>query len=89
MEVPVIELAVPCVHMNGDRKETLLERLEIAYAAVGEAQDALRECAPNGRNAYPIPGLMEKLTAQHVARQHFLQAVRDSLEAEAIALQDL
>ena len=82
-----IDIAVPCVHMNGDRRETLLTNLETAYTAVTDAMDAIRKCAPNGRNAYPIPGLMQRLEAQHRQRQEYLQAVTDSLEAEAVALQ--
>lgn len=86
--IPKIELAVPFVHMNGDRRETLLTNLENAYTAVMAAMDAMRQCAPNGRNAYPQPGLMQRLEAQHRTRQEYLQAVADSLEAEAIALQE-
>jgi tRNA isopentenyl-2-thiomethyl-A-37 hydroxylase MiaE len=77
---------VPVVHMNGDRRETLLDNLECAYMAVRTAMDALRQCTPNGRNAYPVPGLMVKLEAQHRERQEHLMAVYKSLEAEAIAL---
>lgn len=86
--VPKIELAVPFVHLNGDRRETLLTNLENAYTAVMAAMDAMRQCSPNGRNAYPVDGLMQRLEAQHRTRQEYLQAVADSLEAEAIALQE-
>ena len=88
MKTPQIPLAVPYVHLNGDRAETLLDRIEAAYGAVSTALDTLRECRPNGRNAYPVDGLMEKLEAQHQARQEHLQAVLDSLEAEATALNE-
>ena len=84
---PKIDLAVPFVHANGDRRETLLDNLENAYTAVTTAMDAIRQCTPNGRNAYPVDGLMQRLEAQHRQRQEYLQAVADSLEAEAIALQ--
>ena len=86
MTTPKIELATPFVHINGDRRETLLDRLETAYSAVNAAMDALRHCAPNGRNAYPVDGLMERLQAQHRQRQECLQAVLDSIEAEAKSL---
>jgi len=86
--IPKIELAVPFVHVNGDRRETLLNNLEAAYAAVNAAMDAMRQCAPNGRNAYPVDGLMQRLEAQHRSRQEYLQVVADSLEAEAIAIQE-
>lgn len=86
--IPKIELAVPFVHLNGDRRETLLNNLENAYTAVMAAMDAMRQCSPNGRNAYCVDGLMRRLEAQHRTRQEYLQAVADSLEAEAIALQE-
>jgi hypothetical protein len=81
-----IELVVPFVHANGDRRDTLLERLEAAYHAVTDSMDLLRQCAPNGRDAYPVDGLMQRLEAQHRQRQEYLKAVADSLEAESIEL---
>lgn len=85
--IPKIEIAVPYVHSNGDRRETLTDNLETAYIAVTAAMDAVRKCSPNARNAYPQPGLMQRLEAQHRTRQEYLQAVANSLEAEAVALQ--
>jgi hypothetical protein len=81
-----IDLAVPIIHPNGDRRETLMKNLEATYEAVQTAMLALRQCAPNGRNAYPVQGLMQRLERQHRQRQECLQAVLDSLEAEAGAL---
>ena len=86
MTTPKIELATPFVHSNGDRRETLLDRLESAYSAVNAAMDALRQCAPNGRNAYPVDGLMQRLERQHRQRQEYLSAVLESIEAEANSL---
>lgn len=77
---------VPFIHMNGTSRERLLEALEEAYCAVREAMDKLRECAPNGRDYYPAPGRMEQAVAQHRGRQEHLQAVYDSIEAEAHAI---
>ena len=84
--IPTIDLAVPIVHLNGDRRETLTDNLETAYHCVQTAMDAMRQCAPNGRNAYLVDGLMQRLEEQHRQRQEYLQAVADSLEAEAVAL---
>ena len=82
------EIITPIIHMNGDRKETLLANLEAAYDAVQSAIDALRQCSPNGRNYYPELGRLQKAEAQHLERMKHLYAVRESLEAEAIAIDE-
>ena len=81
--VSLADIVLPVLHPNGDRPETLLDNLETAYAAVRAAMDALRQCAPNGRNFYPVPGRMQQAEAQHRARQEHLMAVLTSLGAEA------
>ena len=79
-------IVTPIIHPNGDRRETLMARLEAAMDAVSAAMDTLRACAPNGRNFYPEAGRMTQADAQHRARQAHLQAVYDSLEQEAIQI---
>ena len=83
-----IDVAIPCVHLNGDRAEVLIDRLEKAWYAVEGAKYVMRECAPNGRDAYPVDGLMQRLEAQHRQRQECLQAVLDSLAAEIQGIQE-
>ena len=80
------EIVVPIIHLNGDRKEVLLERLERAYDALQAAYALLKDCAPNGRNYYPAPGLMERAIAQHLERQRHLDAVLESIDQELGAL---
>lgn len=82
------DVVIPCIHLNGDRKATLVGNLEAAYDAVRAAEEALRECSPNARNYYPDPGRMELALTQHRARQEHLHAVLASLEAEVIGIQD-
>ena len=82
-----MQIITPIIHMNGDRREVLMERLEQAYDAVGMAMDVLQQCAPNGRNFFPESGRMQRAEAQHRERQAHLQAVYTSLEAEAIQIQ--
>lgn len=83
-QIPVV---VPIIHMNGDNLRTLVVALENAFDAVRDAIEALRQTAPNGRNFYPQPGLMDEAIAQHDTRMRRLREVCDSLEAEAIAIQ--
>jgi hypothetical protein len=82
-ELPIV---TPIIHLNGDRKETLIENLERCYCAVSDAIEALRRCAGNGRNFYPEPGRLERYEAQHMLRMEHLMAVYRSIEAEAIAI---
>ena len=82
------EIIAPIIHLNGDRRETLMTQLEQAYTAVRAAMDALRQCAGNRRNFYPESGRWEAYRAQHHDRWQKLQAVRTSLLAEAKALQE-
>ncbi len=67
-------------------RETLVGNLSELYTALREADRALCQCGPNGRNFYPVPGLMEKAVAQHRRRQATLAALIAEIEAEAIAL---
>ena len=83
----IIPVVVPIIHMNGDNPRTLVVALEDTFDAVSHAIEALRQTAPNGRNFYPQPGLMDEAIAQHNTRMRRLQEVRDSLEAEAMAIQ--
>jgi hypothetical protein len=83
-----VNIVTPIIHLNGDRRETLLDNLERAFRAVRAAMDALRQCAPNGRNYYPEPGRLQRAERQHRERQEHLQAVYQSLEAEAIQIDD-
>lgn len=82
------QIITPIIHLNGDRRETLLANIEHAYEAVQNAIEALQRCAPNGRNFYPVPGRFEKAEAQHWTRMEHLGSVLTSLKAEAIQIQD-
>ena len=83
------EIVCPIIHMNGDRAHTLVNALEAAYDAVRLAVDLTLDCAPNGRNYYPDPGRFERAMAQHVERLTHLNAVLQTLEDEAAAIQRL
>ena len=81
------DIITPIIHLNGDRKATLVNALETAYDALSAAERALCACAPNGRNYYPDPGRYEKAERQHVARLAHLAALLASLEGEMNAIQ--
>jgi hypothetical protein len=80
------EVVSPVIHLNGTSKDRLLESLSDAYHALSIAYEKLRECAPNGRDYYPQPGLMEKAVEQHRQRQQHIQDVLTSIELECAAI---
>lgn len=80
---------LPIIHLNGDSKEALMSQRCDALLAIQEAMDSLRGMAPNGRNYYPVDGLMEKAQAQQRRRAAVLQALYDEIEAEALSLDGL
>jgi hypothetical protein len=72
----------PIIHPNGDSKATVVARLAIAYRSLQAAAEAVRRCAPHGRNFEPEPGRHARYHAQHLARLHHLDAVMASVLAE-------
>lgn len=76
------KLLAPCIHMNGTGKQDLMGALENAYSKIGEAQDALRLCAPNGRDYYVIGDSAYYIARdEHRNRMLALEAVRIEIEA--------
>ena len=80
-------IITPIIHLNGSGKRALLDQLCTANRSVHNAMDALRQASPNGRDYYPDPGRLQKAEAQYRARMEHLEAVADSLIAEAEAIQ--
>lgn len=81
-------LVVPIVHLNGTSANSLVEDRLKAYAAIGEAYDALKQMGPNGRDYYPQPGLMQLAIEQHRRRLLVLDALRAEIEAECEAINE-
>ena len=70
-----------CIHSNGTSADRLHKDLSDAYFAIDQAYDALRQCAPNGRDYYPTgPASFEKAIAEHHARLAKLDEVKNELE---------
>jgi hypothetical protein len=78
---------LPIVHLNGTSQESLIEQRAAFYRALGAAERALQDMAPDGRDYYPEPGRMEKARAQHARRLAVLGALRTEIEAEIASLE--
>lgn len=80
-------LVVPCLHINGSSRGTLLEALQDAVNALQVAQEALGATAPHGRDYYPIDkgetygASFTDARAQYYDRQARLMSVTDELLA--------
>ena len=84
------KLIVPSVHSNGTGKKALLEQLEKAYTAIGDAQDALRETAPNGRDYYVYEGNpYERAREEWRQRMLKLESVRAEIDAIVGGIENL
>jgi hypothetical protein len=78
-----VKIIVPAIHLNGTSKESLVEALEDAYISIGNAYDALRECAPNGRDyyVYDYNDSFTRARVEWLNRLNRLDSVRRELEA--------
>ncbi len=82
-------IQVPLIHLNGTAAESLLEAIENAHAAIGDALHKMREVAPNGRDYYPLgPEALTRAIREHRERCHALDQVRTELEAMALGITD-
>ena len=82
------KIITPIIHINGDKREVLVASLKTLYNALRATKDALRACAPNNRNFYPIPGRMALALAQHWERREHVTALIASVSAEMLQLDD-
>lgn len=75
-------LIVPCVHLNGSGKTSLLRELESAHDAVSLAYDALKKMDINARDYYPYgPEAYSRAREEHLSRMKKLDLVRMELDA--------
>ncbi len=81
-------IILPIVHMNGTSRQELLQLRKDLYRAIGQAQHALAEMSPNGRDYYPEKGRLQKAIDQHARRHNMLHDLKAEILMEAELLQD-
>lgn len=80
-------LAIPTIHSNGTSPGELVDRLCEAVTAIMDAEKALAQACPNGRDYYPQGAdATQEALRQHANRMHHLRAVRDELSEIASAI---
>ena len=78
-------MTFPTIHMNGTSAADLLEGYRKAMDALHDAQNALAECGPNGRDYYPQgPEAMTAALAEHWQRREKLAKIHDEVQELAI-----
>jgi|HubBroStandDraft_4_1064222.scaffolds.fasta_scaffold00038_31 hypothetical protein len=85
----------PSIHLNGTDAQSLFDGYRAAYEAIRDAQRALAQCAPNGRDYYvqeATPGLGKDATCEamdeHRARMAALATIEHELTILAMHVQD-
>lgn len=73
-------MIAPRIHLNGDRKETLLDGIQTAYSKAQAALNGLQDMFPNARNYYVIgPHAYMQARQEHEDRMRRLQTIVDEL----------
>lgn len=79
--IPAMKITAPIIHRGGSGQPHLIEAYEKANRALRDAMTALRECAPNGRDYYPLPeGSLRQAEREHEARMASLRGVLNEVD---------
>jgi hypothetical protein len=84
-----MSLAIPIIHSNGTHPDRLIESLQDASNALSEAEKALKETAPNGRDYYSQIGGLVQAESEYRQRVFAIRKIQEELQTiiEAILLQ--
>lgn len=79
-------IVLPIVHLNGTSAQELIEQRCEMINALHDAGKALARMAPNGRDYYPKPGLMDQAVKQHDRRMKTLKELIEEIDHEVTVL---
>lgn len=82
MNIHKAKIVAPCIHLNGTSSDSLTDLLSDAYDALSQAMNALKQCAPNGRDYYTGNASLDRADIQHRERMEAVSAVMNSIETE-------
>lgn len=83
------KLSLPLSHLNGSGVKNLMEPLIKAIRALDQAQDALAEATPHGRDYYiGPPDAYQRARDEHQDRRRVLEQVKEELEFIAMHVSD-
>ena len=78
---------LPICHLNGTARSALVEQRMNFLNGLYVAQKALAEMSPNGRDYYPVPGLLEKAVKAQERRTRILKMLYQEVETEVLDLE--
>lgn len=81
-------LMQPIVNLNGTDRESLIDQRLVAMNALQAAMKALQGTAPHGRDYIGHPDAFARDRAIYQARFASLDALRNELSDEALAIQE-
>ena len=81
-------LMKPIVTLNGTCREDLIDQRLAAMGALQTAMEALQRLAPHGRDYIGEPDAYKRDRAIYQTRFAALDAMRNELSDEAVAIQD-
>lgn len=80
---------LPTIHSNGTSKDELIEQRTSVLAHLRDAETALQNACPNGRDYYHVPGALAEAVKEHSCRLATLRLLITEIEQEAIAISEL
>lgn len=89
MEATETKLVLPIVHCNGTPKQMLIDARCEVIDALNVAFKSLCQMSPNGRDYYPVAGLMGLAQEQSERRQRQIQSLIDELSEEVLAIEQM
>ncbi len=83
-------MILPTIHSNGTTKDELIKPLLVVAEKLEEAYQALKLCAPNGRDYYPQSNTaIYTATDEHMARLRAIDKIKQEIEEYTIAICEL
>lgn len=84
-----MKVICPIVHLNGTSRQQLEDQIDDVYEACHVLLKALKNAAPNGRDYYPQPGLMDQAVAQHNRRMKVVTDLLKEVTEQQVAMLDI
>jgi len=82
-------VSAPRIHLNGTSSLSLIQSLDAAHDTIGQAMEALKDTAPNGRDYYTEgPAALNTAQDEHRARSLALHNVQAELYAIILAIEE-